>query len=227
MSHLENAYHVTAAMLARRNELKALNGVTYYAKVKPWKDVLRKMMSDGQSVIGACASAARKHQDDGMAVAWLAAAAVEICKEDKKQMGKKKTPEQIKADQEERDKREMIQMDFATLKQKVAELKKNREIVSMAMVSPAIATILSQFDRQIEATKEQLVSADKKEIDSLQAQVVARRCLLDVLNNAYLKDLEEATRQLREFETKNSLFLQASNAQEETDTEAEEQKATA
>jgi hypothetical protein len=227
MSHIAKAHKITALMLERRQELRTMRGVSYAEEIEPWKRGLRKMMENGLGVMSACAESARANQDNGMAVAWIAAAAVEICEEDEHPMAKKKTADEIAQDKAERERREQIQNDFIKMKSKVADLRTSREFIQAAITSPPFAAILNKFSRDIDETKESLVCADKKDVEKLQAQVIARRGLLGVLGTAYQDELSEATRQLREFEQQHALFLQAPTAQESEQEEADLNEKTA
>ncbi len=61
--------------------------------------------------------------------------------------------------------------------------------------------------------REQLVSAEKKDVEKTQAGILARRSLCGYLEHAYEQDIEEAERALEEFKNRNALFIQEVDSQ--------------
>lgn len=124
-------------------------------------------------------------------------------------MGRKRTPEEVEQEHLERQKRGSVKQHHQELQEKIQKLIEDREFVKGCLSSPPVFAILSRFGKEIEADKERLVLAEKKDIEGLQACVKARRALLNILQTAYEDDLTEARSQLREFEQSNALFLTA------------------
>lgn len=110
-----------------------------------------------------------------------------------------------KKDKEEKDR---VKQDHERLQNAVEELRSQRQFILDCISDSRFAKILNRYEKEIESEKEALVMAEKKEIDGLQASVKARRALIATLKGSYENDLEEAARQLREFELHNQLFLQ-------------------
>ena len=115
-----------------------------------------------------------------------------------------------------------IKEDHERLKRAVDEVSSKRKYVLDCISDSRFSTILKRYENEIESDKEALVGAEKKAIDGLQARVVARRGLIATLKASYEAELEEAARQLREFEAHNQLFLagEKMNGQEEASEKA-------
>lgn len=109
---------------------------------------------------------------------------------------------------DEDSKRDQVRDDFAKLQKEVQELREKRDTIQMLFDDPTIGKIIGLYEEEIERTKEALITADKKDIDKLQAQVCARRSLIATLRGAYEHDLEEAQRRVMEFKEKHALYLQ-------------------
>lgn len=103
-----------------------------------------------------------------------------------------------------------------------AALKKataDRQFMQGALTDQRFVKILTRFERDIEEAKERLVTEEKKDIEKVQAGVQARRSLLAYLRNAYQSEVDEAAKNLRDFELQNQLFI---GAKEMTKEEAAE-----
>lgn len=103
--------------------------------------------------------------------------------------------------------RDSVLESYRKLNQKLAALKADRAEVERVFTRPATATILQKFESEIEQQKEQLVTCDKKEFESRQAHILARRALMATLKGAYEEEIAETVRQIAEFEKANALFI--------------------
>lgn len=119
---------------------------------------------------------------------------------------------------EEDEKRNQVRDDYAKMQREVVELREKRDTIQMLFDDPTIGKILGHYETEIESFKEHLITADKKDIDRLQAEVRARRSLIATLKGAYEHDLEEADRRMREFKEKHALYLLDSEAKPEVAT---------
>ncbi|OHB81182.1 MAG: hypothetical protein A2W31_05065 [Planctomycetes bacterium RBG_16_64_10] len=111
-----------------------------------------------------------------------------------------------------------IRADYEKMKASVAALREKRKQVLSMVQSPALMPILGRFERDIEDRKEALVSAEKKDVERCQADIQARRGLLAMFRGAYQADLDEADRQIKEFERANALLLSGKNEDVDTAT---------
>lgn len=84
-----------------------------------------------------------------------------------------------------------------------------RKNITDTLAHPSFATLISKFERDGQEMHESLVSASKADIEKIQAGVVARRSIVGYLRNAYEEETAEALRTLKEFESKNELFVKA------------------
>ena len=114
--------------------------------------------------------------------------------------------------------KDTVREDYEKLKAGVAVLRDKRRQVQAMMQSPALMPILGRFERDIEDRKEALVSAEKKDVERCQADIQARRGLLAMFRGAYQSDLDEADRQIKEFERTNALLLSGKNEDVDTTT---------
>lgn len=112
-----------------------------------------------------------------------------------------------------------VKADHERLKRALEEIREKRQFVLDTIKDSRFSTILKRYENDIESDKEALVGAEKKAIDGLQARVVARRGLIATLKGSYEAELEESTRQLREFEAQNQLFLAGAKHEESEDAE--------
>lgn len=108
-----------------------------------------------------------------------------------------------------------VRADHEKMKASVAALREKRKQVLTMMQSPALMPILCKFERDIEDRKEALVNAEKKDVERYQAEIHARRGLLATLLGSYQSDIDEADRQIKEFERSHALLL--TGAAEEVD----------
>lgn len=113
-------------------------------------------------------------------------------------MAKRKEEDRIKVDREK-------------LKSKVLDIQQSRNVMVQFTSNPAVSGILAKWTREIEGKKEQLIYVDKKDVEKSQAEILARRELLGNLSNAYLTELQDAKKELEEFERQNQLFLHAAD----------------
>jgi len=102
-----------------------------------------------------------------------------------------------------------IRIEHDRLKSNLEQFKQAREVVQRVITMPVISNILGKFRKDAEDMREALVSAAKPDIEKTQAGIVARRSICGYLENAYVQDIEEAERALKEFESRNQLFIQA------------------
>lgn len=109
-----------------------------------------------------------------------------------------------KAEKEE--KNEVLEQ-HARFKADVERARENRQFIQTTCADARMVKILSRYEQDIEDQKEMLITSEKKDIDKLQANVVARRQLLATFKGAYDSELEDAINDLREFESANALFI--------------------
>ena len=110
---------------------------------------------------------------------------------------------------------DVVRADHEELLKKVEDLQYKRDSIVKGLASPIFVPILQRWEREIEEHKENLVTAQPKEVVSYQESVKARRSLLATLHGAYEADLEEANRALKEFEEHNTLFLTSEKAEKD------------
>lgn len=103
------------------------------------------------------------------------------------------------------------------LKEKVSKLVEYREFVKSCLSTPQFSAILGRYSQEIEAKKESLISCEKKDVERLQAEIVSRRELLSDLKSSYDVELEDARKQLQEFERQHALFLSGESREEVTE----------
>ena len=104
---------------------------------------------------------------------------------------------------------DQIRKDHFELVEKVESFRRLRSYMQNVCNGSTMRVVLSGFESDIEKEKELLVSAEKKDVDRLQATIKARRSLLEKLKTAYEAELEDATRQLKDFESANELLIAA------------------
>lgn len=104
----------------------------------------------------------------------------------------------------------------------VASAKDARDFIVTTLRDPRVSQLLAGYEHDTEAFKETLVTEDKKNIDHLQAKISARRGLLTILRNAYSDDLERSTKQLRDFESANALFIQSEHTVDSPDVQEQQ-----
>ena len=127
------------------------------------------------------------------------------------------------AEQDERlEKIEKAQLHRYQLQEKLNELCRQRETVVSFMTHPDVSPVLARFRDEAKKDAEALVTAEKKEIDSLQASVRARRGLIATLKAAYESEMEAAGVNLRKFEEDNALFLNVDVERNEVQQEEQE-----
>ncbi len=97
--------------------------------------------------------------------------------------------------------------EFLRLRNKLNELRGLKRELNDMQKSPAMSPVLAMFRRQIEETKELLCTGDKKDFEKMQANVLARRILLQSFECAYDQATKEAAEALAEFEKQNALFI--------------------
>ena len=106
-----------------------------------------------------------------------------------------------------KDKNAVIE-DHKRLKDELMVVQRKRKRIVEMLDEPCLYDILKKFELQIESTKESLVVCEKKDMDSKQQSVLARRSLLRELRGAYEDEEKEARRQLDQFEKDHALLLQ-------------------
>lgn len=116
--------------------------------------------------------------------------------------------------------KDKVQEDFELFQKGVEQAKSNREFILSCLKDARFVKIISLFERETEDAKENLVTAEKKDVEGKQAFILARRSLLATLRGAYESELEEAARQLEEFKIKNELLLTASEKREDSGKES-------
>lgn len=102
-----------------------------------------------------------------------------------------------------------IRIEHDRLRANLEQFRTARDVVQKVITMPVISNILGKFRKDAEDMREALVSAPKPDVEKTQAGIMARRSLCGYLENAYLHDIDEAERALKEFESHNQLFIQA------------------
>lgn len=104
-------------------------------------------------------------------------------------------------------KQDAVKADHRTFRKKVEVAREDRTWMQETITSPRMQRILSRFRKGIADLTEMLLTIEKKDLDKAQAQIHARKELLELLSNAYEEELREAKKELEEFEKNNALFL--------------------
>lgn len=108
-----------------------------------------------------------------------------------------------------------IKKTYARLRDTLASAKQKRADMEAIVSGPIVAPSIADWNREILTKKEELVHAASKEVGPLQAEIKARRALIDDFNNQWKKEVNDAQNDLDQFKQRvrqnnieNALFEQ-------------------
>lgn len=113
--------------------------------------------------------------------------------------------------------KDIVREDHERLQNKVQDIEYKRNSIIKGLATPIFMPILARWEDDIERRKDHLVDAESKNVVKLQAEIHARRDLIQALRDSYMVDLVEAQEELAAFERENALLLAADKAESDGD----------
>lgn len=108
-----------------------------------------------------------------------------------------------------------IKKTYARLRDTLASAKQKRADMEAIITGEIVAPSIADWNREILTKKEELVHAASKEVGPLQADIRARRSLIDEFTNKWKKEVNDAQNDLDQFKQRvrqnnieNALFEQ-------------------
>ena len=96
-----------------------------------------------------------------------------------------------------------IKKTYARLRDTLADAKQKRADMEAICTGPIVAPSIADWNREILSKKEELVHAASKEVQPLQAEIRARRALIDDFSNKWKKEVNDAQNDLDQFKQVN------------------------
>lgn len=121
----------------------------------------------------------------------------------------------MKRSQQDEQENDTLRAMHRTLKNALSDAETARGFMTHICAQPAVAQILDAFRSEAGQQHEDLVKAEKKDVEKMQAFILASRGLLNRFEDAYKQEVIDSIDRLKEFESKNALFIQAQARQQD------------